>query len=118
MKRSRLADHLRHPNFGFEAPRRTETNYQVARARRESAAATLAELEFRHRANELIDIAALRESLGEVEIIIRRVIEPLPGEIVAAILPLAGDEAAIQNEMQIRVAAALTRLSDNLMLLK
>ncbi len=114
MKLARLADQLRRQQPEPEAPISPETSYQLSRARRESAAADLAQMELRRRASELMEAGAVRECLAGLAALVRREIAPLPGEIAEAIRPMAGDEAAIRAELQRRIDAALARAADAL----
>ena len=109
---ARLADQLRRQRFDPQA--RTDTSYQESRARRESAAAEMAQIALRQRASELIDIDAARECLAAANAVIREELGNLPAELTKAIMPLLGDEGAIRLEMDRCIAAALNRLCDRL----
>lgn len=114
MTLANLANQLHRQQLEPEAPASPDTSYQVSRARRESAAAELAQMELRRRASELMDTAAVRECLAAVGAIVRQELATLPAEIVEAIQPLAGDEAAMRLEMDRCVCTALHRLSGRL----
>ena len=114
MSLAHLADQLRRHQPDPEAPAGVDTAYQVSRARRESAAAELAQMELRRRASGLMDATAVRECLAAANAVVREELGKLGAEIVEAIRPVAGDEAGIKLEMDRCISAALHRLCDRL----
>jgi alkylhydroperoxidase family enzyme len=84
-----------------EAEKPTPATYQASRARREAAAAELAEIALADRAAELMEAAAVRATLAGIADLVRGRAAPMVDRLVADTLAAHGDEAAI--------AAALTR---------
>lgn len=113
MKRSALADHLRY-QLAPDAPACPENLYLKSKARRESSAAEMAQINLRRRADEFMDAGAVRECLDGLAVEVCQELAALPAEIVEAIRPLAGDEDAIRAELQQRIDAALHRLAARL----
>lgn len=82
-----------------EEPR--PANYQSARARREYAAAELAEIALSERASQLMEATAVRATLASISALVRGRLESMVDRLVADVVAVRGDESAI--------AAALTR---------
>jgi hypothetical protein len=82
-----------------EEPR--PANYQSARARRESAAAELAEIALAERASQLMEATAVRATLASISALVRSRLETMVDRLVADVAAARGEESAI--------AAALTR---------
>lgn len=95
-----------------EEPR--PANYQSARARREFAAAELAEMELARRAAELMETAEVRRVQAETAATIRTELGPLAARLTEEIRAVQGDEAAIASIMARGIHAALVRLADRL----
>lgn len=88
-------------------------DYQKARARREEANASMAEMELAERAGQLMETAAVRAAGADAGATCRGTLETM-GAILAPQLATLGDENAIRKLVDEYVAMALDELCDRL----
>jgi hypothetical protein len=100
-KRDHLANLSRRIRRAQALDKPKPATYQASRARREAAAAELAEIALADRAAELMEAAAVRATLASIADLVRGRAAPMIDRLVADTVAGHGDEAAI--------AAALTR---------
>ena len=89
-------------------------SYQASRARREAAAAELAEITLAERAGALMETAAVHATLARLAAVIRARLAPLPVRLALEIAAVRGDEAAIANTLERGIHHALVDVADHL----
>jgi hypothetical protein len=100
-KRNHLANLARRIRRAQAVDKPSPATFQTSRARRESAAAELAEIALAERASQFMETAAVRAKLAGIAALVRGRIGPMVDRLIADIAAVRGDEAAI--------AATLTR---------
>lgn len=95
-----------------EEPR--PANYQSAHARRESAAANLAEIELAERASQLMEATSVRATLASISALVRGRLQPMLDRLFADIAAVRGDEAAIADALTRGIHRELIGIADAL----